>query len=170
MKNKTSTKTALESSLRAGSIVFLIIAFSPFIYYLYTYFPEGKTWETVLFTYESEYYKSVYMMGWVFMGKFIPLLLLFLWFFTCKHWWRHAILIPIGMYLFQLIAALNDDLQYFDIVEIWYIFPVMLIVVPLVYYIRAKLFASLHDQKLEDFEESLGKKQNFFQLIKELFR
>lgn len=104
------------------------------------------------------------------MGKFLPFMLLILWFWTCKHWWRHVILIPIAMFGFQLITVLNDDVQYFDLVEIWYVFPMMLVIVPFIYLIRAKLFTEIHGGDLEEFEDKLGAKRNILQQIGDLFR
>jgi hypothetical protein len=65
---------------------------------------------------------------------------LILWFFTCKEWWYHVILIPIAMYSFQLITVFNDDAKYVDEVEIYYVIPVMMVIIPIVYFIRIKLF------------------------------
>ncbi len=109
-------------------------------------------------------------MAWTILGKVIPLLLLSIWFFTCKHWWYHVILIPIGMYLFQFISTINDDLRYFDVLEIWYLIPVMAIIIPLVYLVRAKLFSQMHDNSLDQFEEELQAKKSLFTQIKDLFR
>ncbi|MEM6722161.1 MAG: hypothetical protein AAF611_22730 [Bacteroidota bacterium] len=44
------------------------------------------------------------------------------------------------MYIFQLISIINDDVQSVDEVEIYYVLPVMMIIVPIVYWIRIKLF------------------------------
>lgn len=107
---------------------------------------------------------------WTILGKFVPLLLLIIWFFTCRNWWYHIILIPIGMFAFQLISVINDDLNYTDVIEIWYLLPIMAIIVPLVYIIRAKLFASIHDQDMEQFEKELGIRRGLWGQIKELFR
>jgi hypothetical protein len=104
------------------------------------------------------------------MGKFVPLLLLFIWFFTCKHWWYHALLIPIGMFAFQLFNVINDDASFVDEVEIWWLLPIMLIVIPLVYLIRAKLFAKVRGNDLVSFEQELGAKRTVWQQIKDLFR
>lgn len=169
MQNKTSTKTKL-SSLLTGSIVASIIALSPFIFYVYKAVPEGRVWDNFLFTYESNYYHNVYVTAWTLMSKFVPFLLLVLWFLTCKHWWRHAIIVPIMMYVFQIFNVLNDDLQYVDVVEFWYVFPMMLIIVPSIYLIRAKLFSDIHGEDLEEFERQIGTKRNIFQQIGDLFR
>jgi len=44
------------------------------------------------------------------------------------------------MYFFQLITVFNDDAKYVDEVEIYYVIPVMMVVIPIVYFIRIKLF------------------------------
>lgn len=168
--NKQPKNKSFNKSLLKGSLIGLIIGLSPFIFYSYKSLPEGQIWKTFLFTFESNYYKSVYVAGWILMGKFIPFLLLVLWFLTCKHWWRHVILIPIVMFAFQMFNVLNDDVQYFDVVELWYVFPMILIIVPFMYLIRAKLFEEINDESLEEFEERIGAKRNIFQQIGDLFR
>lgn len=44
------------------------------------------------------------------------------------------------MYSFQLITVFNDDAKYVDEVEIYYVIPVMMVIIPIVYFIRIKLF------------------------------
>ncbi len=106
---------------------------------------------------------------WTMMGKFVPMLLLIIWFITCKHWWYHVILIPIGMFAFQLFSVINDDVKITDEVEIWWLFPIMLVIVPLVYLIRAQLANKLEGRDLKKFEEELTTKKNLWQQIKDLF-
>src|SRR5680860_117651 len=88
-----------------GSLIAFLIAFSPYLFYLYEIFPDGPVWENSFFIYESKYYENVLTAAWTYLGKITPLMLLFIWFFTCKHWWYHAILIPIAMYTFHLLVA-----------------------------------------------------------------
>ena len=72
-------------------------------------------------------------------AKFIPLLLLLIWFITNKHWWVHALIIPISVYLFQLISVINDSEQYADEVDFIYTVPIAAIVVVILYFIRSKM-------------------------------
>lgn len=123
-----------------GSVVALLIAITPYLFYSYEYFPNGPIFKTWLFTYESKYQESVSLAMWIYLGKLIPLSLLVLWFFTCKHWWYHIILIPMAMYVFQLVSLFVEDTAYFDEVEIYWMIPIMLTIVPFVYLIRLKLF------------------------------
>ena len=89
------------------------------------------------------------------MNKIIPLTLLFTWFFTCRHWWYHTILVPIAMYCYQVIIILNDDLQFADTNQIVYLLPVMAIVIPSIYLLRARMFDSVNnvDKSMEELEE-----------------
>ncbi len=74
------------------------------------------------------------------------------------------------MYLFQLISTINDDVSFTDVVEIWFLIPVMAVIVPLVYLIRAKIFASMHNPTLEEIEIELQHKKNIFSHFRDLFR
>jgi hypothetical protein len=79
------------------------------------------------------------MYGWILTGKVIPFLLLILWFFTCSKWWYHIILIPTIMYAFQIFNTVSSEVGYIDEVEIIWLIPIMMIIIPFVYLIRIKL-------------------------------
>lgn len=134
-----TSKNKKSKSLWIGSIVAIIIALTPYIFYTYKYFPPGNTVDLFFFTYESKYQLSITTVMWLFMAKFIPLLLLVLWFLTCKHWWYHVLLIPIAMFTFQIVSLIYED-RFIDEIELYWLLPVMTIVIPFVYFIRVKLF------------------------------
>ena len=158
-----------KKSLFIGGLIVLLIALSPFIFYSYKSFPDNnKTWETFLFTIDTSFY-SMYDYAWYFVGKFVPLYLLLLWFFTCKHWWHWIILVPIAMYSFQLWGVINES-NNLDSLELYYLIPLMLVLVPSVYLIRAKLFHSLNDKDMSSFEKELSQVKNTRQQIKDLFQ
>jgi len=75
-----------------------------------------------------------------------------------------------GMFLFQLITVINDDIRYTDETEFWYVLPIMLIIVPFVYLMRMKLFRNINSGDLDELEEDLLKDKGFFDQIKDLFR
>lgn len=135
--DKTSKKKS--KSIFIGSIVAIIIALTPYIFYTYKYFPSGEQLDLFFFSYESKYQLSITTVMWLFMAKFIPLLLLILWFLTCKHWWYHVILIPIAMFTFQIVALFYED-RFIDEMEIYWLLPIMTVIIPFVYFIRVKLF------------------------------
>src|SRR5690606_15043984 len=115
----------------------------------YEIFPNGKVWENSFFTYESKYYESVLTAAWTYLGKLTPLLLLLIWFFTCKHWWYHAILIPIIMYAFQLFTAFLQDaylqeIIFLDIDGLLYLAPFFIFVLIIVYLVRTQIFDRIY--------------------------
>ncbi len=157
-----------KRALFIGGLVVLFIAVTPFLFYSYESFPDSQIWETSLFTLETSF-PSWYAFAWYFTGKFIPLYLLLMWFFTCKHWWHWIILVPITMYAFQLWGVLNES-NNLDELELIYLLPLMLVVVPVVYVIRAKLFDKVRGDDLKSFEEELALNKSTWQQIKDLFR
>jgi len=68
-----------------GSVIATLIALSPFLFYLYESVPNKNIWSTFLFEYESKGYKDVNTVMWLLTGKLVPLILLVIWFFTCRH-------------------------------------------------------------------------------------
>ena len=154
-KNKLS-KDQNSKFLLLGSIIAILIAFSPYIFYLYEIFPSGPVWENSFFIYESLYYKSVNVAAWTYLGKITPLFLLLIWFFTCKHWWYHVILVPITMYIYQLIVAFYEDFSLqvdtLDANQLIYLAPFFIIILSIVYLIRIKIFDRIYGIDLTELE------------------
>ncbi|HUH46648.1 MAG TPA: hypothetical protein VLZ54_05795 [Arenibacter sp.] len=134
-----TSKNKKSRSILIGSIVAIIIALTPYIFYTYKFLPTGSKLDLYFFIYESKYQESISLVAWFFMAKFIPLLLLILWFFTCKHWWYHVILIPIAMFTFQMVSLIYED-RFIDEIELYWLLPIMTVIIPFVYFIRVKLF------------------------------
>lgn len=144
--------------LLTGSLIALFIAFSPYLFYLYEIFPNGRVWETSFFTYESLYYESVLAAAWTYLGKITPLLLLFIWFFTCKHWWYHVILVPITMYIYQILSTFYQDVYNMqdpmDTNQLIFLAPFFIIILSIVYLIRIKIFDRVYGIDLSELEET----------------
>ena len=154
LRSKSQAKT-IKKSLIVGSFVATLIASTPFIFNLYQSVPEVKVWDTFLFTYDSNYYEDVSVVAWTLMNKIVPLILLFTWFFTCRHWWYHTLIVPIAMYVYQIVITLNGDLTFVDGNEVLYILPIMAIIIPSIYLLRAQMINRVIDQDktMEDLEE-----------------
>ena len=163
---KSPSKTD-KSSLFLGSFIVIIIASTPYLFYTYESLPESQTWETYFFSISTSF-PSWISFAWYFVGKAIPLLLLLMWFFTCKHWWHWIILVPIAMYAFQLWGVVNES-NNLDSLEIYYLIPLMLVLVPSVYLVRAKIFNKLRNEDLESIEKELSEEKNTWQQIRDLF-
>ncbi len=136
MKRKGSRKT----SLWIGSIIILIIILTPYLLYIHQNIPrEIETIDTIFGVIKGGYYVRVQTYVYFFLSKLVPLLLLIIWFITNKHWWVHALIIPMSVYLFQLIAVINDSEQYVDEVDFIYTVPIAAVILVILYFIRGKL-------------------------------
>ncbi|MCF4101490.1 hypothetical protein L1I30_07425 [Gillisia sp. M10.2A] len=144
--------------LLTGSILAFLIAFSPYIFYLYEIFPDGPVWENSFFTYESLYYQSVAVAAWTYLGKVTPLFLLLIWFFTCKHWWYHAILVPIVMYTYQICSTVYEDVYHvvnpMDTNQLIYLAPFFIGVLVIVYLVRTQIFDRIYGIDLSELNET----------------
>ena len=73
------------------------------------------------------------------------------------------------MYSFQT-WGLIQEYDGVDELELYYVFPIMMIVIPSIYLIRAKLFNKVRETDLKAFEEELGTNKTLLQQLKDLFR
>ncbi|MDP3312134.1 hypothetical protein [Lutibacter sp.] len=95
------------------------------------------------------------------MAKFVPIFLLTILFITTKSCWASSILVPISVYLFQLISIVNDSTLYFDEIEFIYTLPLIIQVLIILYLIRIKLSIYLEAVDLKkEMEEKMSKSQN----------
>lgn len=140
------------------SVVIFFIAASPFIFKLHEYLPTDPEATINLFglTVDRNGFANLNTYAWFLLGKTVPLALLFIWFLTCKHWWYHIILIPLLMYAFQIFEVFYTDDTYIDTRNILWLLPVCMVVIPLVYFIRIKLYDKyVHGIDLEAMEAEL---------------
>ncbi len=143
LKSQGTKKLKIRSSIIVNTIVALLIAITPYMFQLYNYVPVADEWSTPFFTIDKREYDDVQILVWISLNKAIPLLLMILWFLTCNKWWYHVILIPMFMFGFQLIGAIEDKSSILDVVEIYWLIPIMMIIIPFVYLIRIKLMDKL---------------------------
>ncbi|WP_241491388.1 hypothetical protein [Lacinutrix mariniflava] len=138
-----------------GTIIAIYIALSPYFFYLYENIPNTRIWETYLFAYDAKSWQEANFAMWVLVGKVLPLTFVFIWFLTCRHWWYHALIVPITMYTYQVIVFFNDNITYIDEFQLIHLIPVMAIIIPSIYLVRARIFNRINTvnkstQELED--------------------
>lgn len=182
-KLKQKSKKRKESSLKTrdynlsksaiiGSVAATIIASTPFLFSLHESVPNVEVWDTFLFTYESGFWEDAQYAMWVFTSKALPLLLLCIWFFTCRHWWYHVLLVPIVMYVFQIIKTYSVEATRIDENQITTLLPILVIIVPSIYLIRAQIFNKINytDKTMEELEaEFMIKPKTIWGKIKQYF-
>ncbi|NRT11540.1 hypothetical protein [Flavobacterium sp. 14A] len=135
------TQLKLNRQLAVNTFTAILIAIVPLLAYCYLCFPAVKSWETFAFTYTSTYYENISIFVWVLAQKFIPLYLCLIWLFTSRQWWIKVLMIPIGMYVFQIIILFDDDfaLKEEGKLDHWVVFFITAIVSALVLFARQKL-------------------------------
>ncbi|WP_396589968.1 hypothetical protein [Allomuricauda sp. R78024] len=134
-------RKGIRNKLLLEGLLVLMIAITPIIFYSYKYVPYGEQEIDILFfTFTANGFEDVGTALYFYLTKLAPLILLVLWFVTCKNWWYHAILIPISMYAFQLYSTFTSDSNKVDENEVLYVMAVTMVIVPIVYFIRIKLF------------------------------
>lgn len=152
-------KNRKKASLYYGSLIILVLILSPYLLFISQFFPEdAETYKTIFGEIKSGYFGNIQVfVHWIF-AKFVPLLLLSILYITNKHWWSPAILVPISVYLFQLISVFNDSNEHADEVEFIYTIPILIIVSFILYAIRRRLVIYTKALDLKDeMEEVINK-------------
>lgn len=141
-KELSKKRKKAKKRLIIESFVFFIIASSPFVFKMHEYVSSDPEAVIHFFGYviDRNGFTDISTYAWFMLGKIVPLFLLVVWFFTCKHWWYHSILIPITMYAFQIFEAIYSEDKFIDTENILWLLPVCMIVIPFVYFIRIKLY------------------------------
>lgn len=115
-------------------IVIVLIAVSPYIFYIQYLLPDSE-----LKRYIIEYGNDLDTVLWFYAIKIHLIVLLLIWHFTCQHWWRVSILIPLILEIFKLIGLFNSDADTFDEVDFIISFPVTIPIIFLVILLLNKL-------------------------------
>lgn len=157
---KTSTKfqsTDRKKRLIIGGVIATLLAMTPFLFYLYKYAPDNsKTWETVIFKFETKSFNNAQGFIHALFTKITFVIITSLWFITARHWWKWAILIPLAMFLFQLLSVVNYQEDYFDDFDFWYSLPVIIPIIIFLIWISHELNKTINDLDLKDeIEEEL---------------
>lgn len=158
MINKTEKGKKARKRFIIESIAIFFIIITPFLFKSHEYLPRDpdETFSILWFEIDRNGFQNVRVHIWFLLGKIIPLYLLIIWFFTCKHWWYHILLIPICMYAFQIFEVVYGTSESVDTENVLWILPVCMIVIPFVYFIRVKLYDKhVHGIDLEAMDAEL---------------
>ncbi|WP_394748734.1 hypothetical protein [Spongiimicrobium salis] len=94
--------------------VILVLLVLPFVLYLHIFFSE-KTNVLSLFGYAYVHpYKDNSVFIWVVLMHVMPMLLLLIWYFNTRYWWRHFILFPLFVITYTFM---KDTFVYPDFIQ-----------------------------------------------------
>lgn len=140
--NDSTTRAEARKRFFIETFAVFFVIISPFVFKAHQYLsgdPEATI--TVLgYVIDRNGFADLNTYGWFLLSKIVPFYLLLIWFFTCKHWWYHTILIPVIMYAFQIFEVVYSDGNIVDTKNILWLLPVCMVVVPFVYLIRIRLY------------------------------
>ena len=112
----------------------------PFIFYLYRIVPKGtQVIDLYFFKMGNGGFYDLQTFFYVVWRKFLYIICFFIWFLSCKYWWRYVILAPITMLLFQISGALNQNIKYIDNYDFWYSLPIITPILLIILFIRKRL-------------------------------
>lgn len=148
-----------------GVVISLILIATPFLFYLYRFAPKAENWDLGIIAIQSGGFKTVIGFVHAFFTKVTFLLITTIWFFTCSKWWRYAILVPFGMFFFQLTGVLNHQIQYTDDFDFWKVTPILLPVVIIMVMISIRLnnrtqLLDIREQVMKEMQEIRNKKKS----------
>ncbi len=158
MRKKNTFNKLAKKRLIIETFIFFSIVISPFVFNLHEYLPTDPDAEinVLWFSIDNHGFADVSTYAWFMLTKIVPLYLITLWFFTCKEWWYHSILIPLMMYAFQIFEGIFSNNRNVDTENIMWLLPVCMIVIPFVYFIRIKLYDKhVHGIDLEAMDAEL---------------
>lgn len=146
-----SRQTDRKSRLIFGGVVAIILATTPFLFYLYKYAPENsEIWDTAIFTIDSGGFGSVQAFVHAIVTKSTFVIITSIWFLTSRDWWKWAILIPLIMFLFQFFGVINYQNSYVDKFDFWYALPVITPIIIVLIWISHELNRVVGDLDLKD--------------------
>lgn len=147
----------------AIDIIIAALIFSyPFLYNAYSIIPVGvNEYKWLGLTFGSNGFVDVSTFCWFLMAKLGLIILMSIWFYTSKNWWRFAILSPIILYTYQLWEA-TQDVQHLDAYGNLKAFPaiftivIFLVLLSNVFKYKYRLL-DIHDRILQELEINIEK-------------
>lgn len=156
-QNTKFHQTDRKKRLIIGGVIALLLAITPFLFYLYKSAPDNaRIWETPFFTINGKGFSSAQAYAHALFTKITFMIITGLWFLTSRDWWKWAILVPFIMFLFQLLGVINYNNQYLDEFDFMYSLPIVIPTVLTLVWIGHELNKTIGALDLkEELEEEL---------------
>ena len=117
----------------------LLVLMAP-LYFIYELIPDGaQSYPLLGFTIDAHGFRDVSIFMWYVSGKLCIIIPLCIWFITCGHWWRYAILSPIVLFSYQLWGAYQTVTKEIDYYEYLRALPTILFLVVLLFFISNRI-------------------------------
>ena len=121
-------------------LISTLILFVTFGYFFDSYIAEGITEVNFLgITIGSFGFEDIAHMLYFSKMKLLIIVFSLIWYFTCKHWWKPAILVITTIELLKFFSTLNSNQDYFDNIEFVSSLPITIPIILLIILISKKV-------------------------------
>ena len=111
-------KGIINNLLVKDIVIALLIVVLPLLFYLYKLVPIDKQSLNIFgLIINSGGFDNVRFYIWFIILRMYVIMLLYLWYLTCSHWWRFSIFVPLSIEVFKLSTLLNTEYKALDEVE-----------------------------------------------------
>jgi len=116
LKNTTGTITndVNKNSYYLNIFVSTSLVIATLLWFIHYLIPGNiQKWDLGIIQVYNNGFTDVQIFLWFLIRKLIIIIPMILWFLTCQHWWKYAILSPIILYSYQFWEA-TQDVRYLD--------------------------------------------------------
>ncbi len=126
-------------------LILLIITILPFSFYIEKFIPDNLL-EMDLFGFEFQLTNVV----WYLALKIYLIVILSIWYFTCRNWWKIAILVPLTIEFLKLIRFFNNNNEKFDENDFLTSLPITIPILFILFFISFRLRKILIADKIRN--------------------
>lgn len=110
--------------------ILMVLMSTPIIFNIYSFIPGGeKLFKFLGLELGSYGFIDASTFVWYASRKLCVMIPCCLWFITCRHWWKYAVLGPISLSAFQLWEAFQNKSQLIDELEIFQALPFISLII-----------------------------------------
>ncbi len=103
-------------NLKKDLVVIFIVTLIPFLFFIYRLVPDTNIWVTDFFVIDfGSFFESSQYFFWFMSVKILTLMLLSLWYLTCRNTWRYVLFLPIAAEIhkaYTLLKTFQLDREY----------------------------------------------------------
>ncbi|MFD2823581.1 hypothetical protein ACFS5M_07865 [Lacinutrix iliipiscaria] len=139
-------------------IITISIVALPFLFFIYKLATRTQEWKTKLFLIDSGNWDDVYFYLWMINVKLLIIIMLIIWYGTCKHWWRKVILVPLILELFKLRSFFDKSTVHIDEIEFLQSLPITIPIIIFIIFLTKKMgyfskYSDLHNELNQEIEQ-----------------
>ncbi|MEM5564817.1 hypothetical protein WNY78_06860 [Psychroserpens sp. AS72] len=133
-------KFGLQNITIKDVLISLLILVVTFGYFFDSYVPKGITEVNILgITVGSLGFEDIASTIYFVKMKLIIIVFSIIWFFTCKHWWKSAIIVITTIEMLKLISVFSFKQTYVDEIEYYTSLPITIPIILLIIFISKKI-------------------------------